>query len=288
MRTPVARIVFTRRATSPPEACACVDTPGTRCRRSRSRSGRRRAERVVVGDEPAPRRRDRAHAARRSRRRARAASRGRPRRSPCRPRARPDRRRSSRRGCAAPRRSRCAGPATSAGRRRPSRRRTVAGVDQRRRRGVRAGVVDDVAEPVVEAAAGAQDDRRAGDGLHVARARLVGVRIGVGAQDLADLGTLAGDGAGEVGDLRRRGDRRARVRPRPCRDPQPPSGTTDRATVMAGSVRRVSTRRTLAENDSRLGGGGLRRGGHVDELESRPLATSSPPMAAVAFAVTRW
>ena len=76
-------------------------------------------------------------------------------------------------------------------------------IDDRR---VTAGRLDDVAHPAVELVAVEEHDVGIGGLAHVGRAGLVVVRIGVGSQDLDDLGPLAADGTGEVGDLGRRRD----------------------------------------------------------------------------------
>ena len=80
---------------------------------------------------------------------------------------------------ALPRRSRrCAGPATSAGRCRRLARARSQLVEDRERAGVRAGVGAARRRASVEIAARAHDDLRARHGAHVARPRLVGMRVG--------------------------------------------------------------------------------------------------------------
>jgi hypothetical protein len=66
--------------------------------------------------------------------------------------------------------------------------------------------VEHVVEPAVEVAAGAEDDVRLRDRDRVAGARLVVVRVGVGAQDRVDGRSLPRDVAREVGDLGGRRD----------------------------------------------------------------------------------
>jgi hypothetical protein len=71
------------------------------------------------------------------------------------------------------------------------------------------------AEPRVDLAAGAQHDVRGRQRLHIVRADLVLVRVGVGRKDRGDLRSR-GDVAGEVGELRgRRDDGRTLARARP-------------------------------------------------------------------------
>ena len=63
-------------------------------------------------------------------------------------------------------------------------------VDQRDLLGVAAGAVDHLVEPLVEVAAGAEDDVGLGERGGVAGARLVLVRVGVGPQDRVDRDAL--------------------------------------------------------------------------------------------------
>ena len=79
-------------------------------------------------------------------------------------------------------------------------------VDQREDLGVGARALDHVPEPLVEVAAGADDERGAGDRLDVAGPRLVVVRVGVGRQEPVHVDAVAADVGDHVGRLRRRGD----------------------------------------------------------------------------------
>ncbi len=102
-------------------------------------------------------------------------------------------------------------------------------VDQGELRGVGAGAVDRAVEPVVELAARADDEVGALERLDVLRPDLVVVRVGVGLEELHDVGAVAGDRAGEVGRLRRGGDDRepavgARVRAAAARDDERGAG----------------------------------------------------------------
>ena len=87
-------------------------------------------------------------------------------------------------------------------------------VEQVEHRRVGARAVDRAAEPLVEVAARAHDERRARQRLHVAGPDLVVVRVAVGREHPAHRGAIAGHGAGEVGGLGGGGDdRRAAVSP---------------------------------------------------------------------------
>ena len=74
-------------------------------------------------------------------------------------------------------------------------------VDQGQHRRTGAGVVHQGAEPVVHVAAGADDQLRVGERLHVARTRFVLVRIRVRPQDLTNRHAPPADLAQEVADL---------------------------------------------------------------------------------------
>ena len=255
VRTPVERIVRTRRATSP--------AGGLRLRRDAGDHGADDldrvavgvgAERVVVGDEPAPRRRDRAHARRDRARRARAAARCRRRRSPCSPRGRPGRRRSSRRGCGRTAAIALRGSCHQCGSIPPSPRRVRTASISVVVAGVRAGVVDDVVEPVVE--------RRRRSAGRPRRRRRPSRRSGA-ARRRADRSWAAGSGGPRRARRRPRGRGRRPAsswRPRCARRPRRPRLDRRRRAARrpgrrraTASVRRASTRPTLAENDSRLG-----------------------------------
>ena len=73
-------------------------------------------------------------------------------------------------------------------------------------RRIAAGLLDDVLHPAVEVVAVLEHDLGAGGGADVGGPRLVFVGVGVGLQQLDDLGAVAADRAREVGDLRRRRD----------------------------------------------------------------------------------
>ena len=86
------------------------------------------------------------------------------------------------------------------------------GVDQRVDGGVGARALEDLIEPDVQIAAGAEDHVGIGERGGVARAGLVLVRVGVGGEDPVNVGAVAGDVADEIGDLRgRRAYRQAPV-----------------------------------------------------------------------------
>ncbi len=72
--------------------------------------------------------------------------------------------------------------------------------------GLRAGRTEDSGHPRVESQPAREDQSGARRGRDVLRARLVLVRVGVGLQQLVDVGVGAGDLPREVGELRRRGD----------------------------------------------------------------------------------
>ena len=74
-------------------------------------------------------------------------------------------------------------------------------VDQAHDLGVAAGVVDHVREPVVHLATRAKHDRGAGHRLHVARARLVVVRVAARAQHALDVHAVPAHLPGQVRDL---------------------------------------------------------------------------------------
>ena len=79
-------------------------------------------------------------------------------------------------------------------------------VEQRDRAGVAAGVLEHVIQPVVEIAARAQHDLGVGQRPHIAGARLVLMRVGVGREDLLDVRPAARDSVRHVTELRCRGD----------------------------------------------------------------------------------
>ena len=72
--------------------------------------------------------------------------------------------------------------------------------------GVATGLLDDVLHPAVEVVAVLEHDLRAAGGADVGGAGLVFVGVGVGLEQLDDLGAVAADRACEVGDLRGRRD----------------------------------------------------------------------------------
>ncbi len=80
------------------------------------------------------------------------------------------------------------------------------GVEERDDLSVRARALDQLVDPLVHLAAGGEDDIRAGDSRGVARARLVVVRVCVRGEDAVNVGTVPGDVARDVRDLRRRRD----------------------------------------------------------------------------------
>ena len=79
-------------------------------------------------------------------------------------------------------------------------------IDQAHDLGVPAGVVDHVVQPVVHLAAGTKNQLRIGHGRHVARPRLIVVRVAAGAQHPLDIDASAADLTHEVRHLGGGGD----------------------------------------------------------------------------------
>ncbi len=117
-------------------------------------------------------------------------------------------------------------------------------IGERQLRRVAPRALDELVEPLVDVAAGADDQVGVRERLGVAGTRLVLVRVGVRGEDLGDVGTLAGDVADEVGGLGG-GD-----------DDLGPSAAAAVARAAAGERRRDSEQRATdkeSENRSQQG-----------------------------------